>query len=301
MKKSSLTILSLVIFTFLLIPFSQAYDVDVGLYIVNLGKFDVSTGSFTADFYLYLKCDEANCSTGNFEFMNGRATSTDKIMDTKSEKFYRIQAGFTSPVDLKEFPFDSQKMQIVIEDKENPIEMINYVPDDSQSGLDEAIFFTGWKILGWNSNTTKHYYKPYDETYSTYTLNIDISRIKFNAFFKTFLPIFFIMLITIFTFVIDPDKIMNRLTIAGSSLVASVMFHISISNQIPPVGYMTMADKFMILTYMILLVTFIINITLLEMQELKKTHLVERVNKITEYNMLWIVPAAYIIFFLIVA
>lgn len=286
---------------FLLVPAASAYDVNVGLYIVNLGKFDVSSGSFTADFYLYLKCEENNCSTGNFEFMNGRATSVDKIIDSRSEKFYRIQAGFTSPVDLKEFPFDSQKMQIVIEDKENPVETISYLPDDSQSGLDDGIFFTGWEIKGWNSSITKHYYKPYDETYSTYMLNIDISRIRFNAFFKTFLPIFFIMLITLFTFVIDPDKIMNRLTIAGSSLIASVMFHISISNQIPPVGYMTMADKFMMLTYFILLVTFAINIILLELSELKKTHYVEKFHKMTEYNMLWIVPLAYLIFFLLIA
>ncbi len=282
----------------LLLPFASANDVDVGLYIVNLGKFDVSSGSFTADFYLSLSCSEKDCSTGNFEFMNGRATSVDKIIDKKDEKFYRVQAQLSSPVDLKNFPFDSQKMQIVIEDKENPIEKVRYVPDDSLSGLDEKIFFTGWNMKGWSTETSEHEYPVYDETYSTYTFNIDITRIRFNAFFKTFLPVFFIMLITLFTFVIDPDKIMNRLTIAGSSLVASVMFHISISNQIPPVGYLTMADKFMMLTYLILLITFAINITMLELSELKKTHIVERFHKKTEYNMLWLVPLAYVVFFL---
>jgi hypothetical protein len=294
--KRGILIVSLLLFV---LPFAAAYDVNVGIYIINLGKFDVSSGQFTADFFLSMSCSEANCTTGSFEFMNGRATSIDKTTDLPNEKFYRIQATLTSPVDLKGFPFDRQVMQIQLEDKTRTTEEINYVADKENSGLDKSIFFPGWNIDVWHQDVIEHYYEPYNETYSQYQFNIDISRIRFNAFLKTFLPIFFIMLITIVTFVIDPDKVMNRLAIAGSSLVASVMFHVSISNQIPPVGYTTMADKFMMLTYMILLATFIINIMILELQEMKKTKLVEKINRHTEYNMLWLVPLAYIVFFLI--
>ena len=51
-----------------LAPIAIAQDVQVGVYVLNLGKFDVSTGAFTADFYMSMKCD-AECST-DFEFMN---------------------------------------------------------------------------------------------------------------------------------------------------------------------------------------------------------------------------------------
>lgn len=284
----------------LLLPLASAYDVNVGVYIINLGKFDVATGAFTADFYLTMNCQEENCSVGDFEFVNGRATSVDKSIDKPNEKFYRIQANLVSPVDLKRFPFDNQQMVIALEDKLKTTDKINYVVDIEQSGMDDSITFTGWNLDSWNATVKEHYYKPYDETYSQYAYEINISRISFNSFLKTFLPIIFIMLITIFTFVIDPDKIMNRLTIAGSSLVATVMFHISISNQLPPVGYLTIADKFMMLTYFILVITFLINIIILDLQEMKKTHLVEKFHKITEYNMLWAVPIAYIIFFMFV-
>ena len=286
--------------TFLLIPITQANDVNVGLYLINLGKFDVSTGAFTADFYLSLKCEEVNCTVGDFEFLNGRATSVDKNIDTKTEKFYRIQGNFVSPVDLREYPFDNQKMQIILEDKLNTVDKINYVPNNEYSDVDESIVFTGWNLESWNTNVTTHYYKPYDETYSQYIFDVNISRIRLNSFFKTFLPIIFIMLITVFTFVIDPDKITNRITIAGSSLVGAVMFHISISNQIPPVGYLTIADKFMMLTYFVLVITFLINIILLELSEKKKTVQVEKLHRLTEYNMLWLVPVLYLIFFMFV-
>ena len=278
-------------------PLSAGQQADVSMYILNLGKFDISTGSFTADFYLSMKCKD-ECSPEKFEFMNGRATSTDKIIDKPNEKFYRIHANLNSPVNLKKFPFDTQKMEIILEDKENTVEDLHYNPVISESGIDESIVFTGWNIDSWSAEKKEHFYPIYNETYSQYVFTINISKIALNSFIKTILPIIFIVLIVLFSFIIDPDKITQRLTMAGSSLIASVMFHVSLTNQIPSTGYLTFADKFMILTYFILLVTFIINIILLDLQERKKTDLMEKIHKKTEYSMLIVVPILYIILIL---
>jgi hypothetical protein len=276
---------------------TEVNEVTVGLYMLNLGKFDVATGSFTADFYLDLQCS-IDCSTTDFEFMNGRASSVDKIIDTPEEKFYRIQANLVSPVDLKRFPFDKQKMQISIEDKKNTIDTQIYTADPEQSGIDDSIAFTGWNLDGWDAYSLEHRYPVYGETYSQYVFDIDISRIIWNSFIKTFLPVIFMVLIVIFSFLIDPDKVATRLTMAGSSLVAAVMFHVSLSNQIPPVGYLTFTDKFMILTYLVLLASFVVNITLLELTERKNEKLVQKIHRSTEYSIFVIVPLLYVILFL---
>ncbi|MEM4755535.1 MAG: hypothetical protein QW594_00165 [Candidatus Woesearchaeota archaeon] len=272
-------------------------EVQVGLYVLNLGRFDIATGSFTADFYLSMTCKE-ECITPSFEFMNGRATSIDKMIDLPNEKFYRIQASLASPVDLRRFPFDKQQMQIILEDKLSSAEHIRYVPNPEQSGIDESIIFTGWKIIGYEAAEHLHYYPVYDESYSQYVFTIFIEKITFNSFLKTLLPIIFILLVVLSSYVIDPDKIANRLTIAGSGLLAAVMFHVSISNQLPPVSYLTFADKFMILTYFVLVLTFVINIILWDLQELKKTELVEKIHRSTEYTMFGVVPLLYLLLFL---
>jgi hypothetical protein len=281
---------------FLLQQPALSQEVGVGVYVLNLGKFDITAGSFTADFYLSFKCENA-CPPDNFEFINGRAASIDKIIDGPNEKFYRIQANLNSQIDLRSFPFDSQKMQIILEDKKSASETLRYAPLKEESGIDESISFSGWDIGGWDAEVKDHRYGIYNETYSQYVFSVNISRIFLSSFLKTFLPVFFILTVVLFSFVLDPDKITTRLGMAGSSLVASVMFHISIANQIPPVGYLTFADKFMGLTYLILLISFIINISLLELQEKKKTGLVERLHRSTEYTMFLIAPALYILLF----
>lgn len=288
------------LFFILLSAPSLAQDVEVGVYMLNLGKFDITTGSFTADFYLSFRCESA-CSPDNFEFMNGRAASVDRIINKPNEKFYRIQANLNNQVDLKRFPFDSQKMQIIIEDKNHSIGELRYVPLKEESGIDGSIAFAGWNIDGWDAYAGEHKYGIYNETYSQYVFSIGISRIAFNSFLKTFLPVFFILLVVLFSFVLDPDKITTRLGMAGSSLVASVMFHISIANQIPPVGYLTFADKFMGLTYFVLLASFAINILLLEFHERKKSELVEKIHRSTEYTMFLAVPLLYAALFVFFA
>jgi hypothetical protein len=278
---------------------SSAVDnkINVGIYVLNLGKFDISTGSFTADFYLSLTCDNV-CPQQDFEFMNGRASSIDKIIDEPNQKFYRIQANLNSPIDLKKFPFDNQKMEIIIEDKKKTIDELEYVPDLEQSGMDDSIAFTGWNLNPWTAQVREHNYEIYDEAYSQYVFTIPISRVVINAIFKTFLPITFIILVMLSSFVLDPDKITTRLAMVGSALVASVMFHVSLANQIPPVGYLTFADKFMVLTYFVILLSFVFNVFLLELHEQKKDKLVEKIHRVTEFTMFILIPLLYVILFI---
>lgn len=293
MKK--LGMLALVALLMLITPV-LAEDVSVGLYLLNLGKFEVGTGAFTADFYLSMKCD--NCSLDSYEFMNGRAASIDKIIDEPHEKFYRIQANLNSPIDLKRFPFDQQKLQIILEDKIQTVDEVAYTPLNEETDIDDSIVFTGWNINGWDVKIKNHEYAVYNETYSQYVYTVTIERIAINSFFKTFLPVLFIIIVVLSSFVLDPDKIITRLGMAGSSLIAAVMFHISITNQIPPVGYLTFADKFMILTYFVLLAIFVINIVMLELHEQKKMEIVEKMHRRTEYSMFVVVPILYILLFL---
>ena len=269
----------------------------VGLYVLNLGKFDIATGAFTADFYLSIKCDNI-CPSQDFEFMNGRASSFEKIIDEPNEKFYRIQANLVSPIDLKKFPFDKQTMEIIIEDKKKTINELQYVPDLEETGFDKSITFVGWNMEQWNVSIREHTYDIYNETYSQYVFEIPISRITINSIFKTFLPIAFIILVMLSSFVLDPDKITTRLAMVGSALVASVMFHVSLANQLPPTGYLTFIDKFMVLSYFVILLSFIFNVFLLELYEEKKDELVKKLHRATEFTMFILIPLLYVLLFI---
>ncbi|MGV8085775.1 MAG: hypothetical protein ACP5N9_06005 [Candidatus Bilamarchaeum sp.] len=263
----------------LLLLFSLAFanEAKVGTYIINAGKFDQQTGAYSVDFYLSIKCPE-NCST-NFEFVNGRASSIDKIIDTPEEKFYRIQANLQNPVDFRRYPFDNHTLTIEIEDKTNTKENLTYTVDKEHTGMEEGIQFVGWKLNGYNVTVEDHYYKPYDETYSRYKFSIDLERESISSLLKIFVPVFFIMILNFFAHFPDPDKITTRITMHSSFLIAAVMFHVAIGNQLPPLGYLNVADKFMFASYISLGFSLFSAIVVLELAEEKKMDLVMKIHK----------------------
>jgi len=65
--------------------------VRAGLYLLNVGRFEIATGTYTADFYLTLRSDR-DMGDPRFEFMNGRAATMDVLDDTPTYKQYRVQA-----------------------------------------------------------------------------------------------------------------------------------------------------------------------------------------------------------------
>ncbi|MBI5223304.1 hypothetical protein HY990_02685 [Candidatus Micrarchaeota archaeon] len=299
-KKPKIRLISLnsAFFIFLLFIFISstfAQNIQIGTYIINAGKFDQQTGSYSVDFYLSLKCD-VNCST-DFEFVNGRAISVDKIIDKPDEKFYRILATLQNPVDFRKYPFDSHELTIEIEDKTNTKDKVTYVVDGKQTGLEPNIQFIGWKLVGSKASIEDHYYPPYDETYSKYKFSINLEREKVSAFLKIFVPVLIIMLLNFFAHFPDPDKITTRILMHSTFLTAAVMFHVAIGNQLPPLGYLNVADKFMFACYISLGFSLTSAIAVLELSEEKRVELVKKVHRSSGLAsfVLWIISIAFVL------
>ena len=158
---------------------SAPREVAVGVYINDIGTFDLSTGSFDADFYLWFRwqgnwtvgndnstvlseVSTANVSPGdnepslaasalpyNYEFMNSESASRNLISaqphyNGTDYNFleYRVMGTFHVPVKLDNYPLDEQTLAIEMEDSFYPEPTVTYTPD-SGSVLDPAITETG--------------------------------------------------------------------------------------------------------------------------------------------------------------
>lgn len=278
---------------------AQPQKVKIGIYLLNLGKFDVATGSYTADFYLNYKCDNsaAECEP-NFEFMNGRASSTDKVLDTPNEKTYRIQAVLADNVDLKDFPFDSHRLSINIEDKNRTERELIYESDPANSGIDPRVVIVGWNLNGWDATVTQHTYETFGETYSHYSYGINISRITLSSILKIFVPVFFIVFIASLALLIKPESVNNRLGMSTAALISAVMFHLAATSSIPPVGYMTFVDKFMIGTYIVLLANLGSTVLLLRYTQKGQEDNAKSVYRISLYGVSGLALLIYSLLFL---
>jgi hypothetical protein len=209
-----------------------------------------------------LECDEASVNgvpcDPDFEFMNGRAKSVERLIDEPKLKFYRIQASLADNIDLKNYPFDEHDLTIALEDKNRKSNELVFAPDEGNSGVDQNVLLVGWQLTGWNASEQKHFYAPYGEEYSRYEFKTGINRIFIASALKIFPPVLFILIVGLLALLIEErDKLWTRIGINTSALLACVMFHLNVTSSIPPVGYLTFADKFLIGTYVVLVLSLL--------------------------------------------
>ena len=245
---------------------AEPVKVYVGVYVLNLGKFELATGAYTVDFYLSLRSQEP-VEMGDFELMNGRAATVDKLIDTPTEKFYRIQANLSQNLDLRRYPFDEHLLTIEIEDKRRTVDELVYVVDEQSCGVDPGVIVVGWRLAGWEAKVLAHEYEIYGETYSRFVFGLRIQRVILNAVIKSFLPIACMVLVGFLSLLLAPDKVTTRLSLNISTLLGAVMFHVNLTASIPPVGYLTLADRIMIVTYVVLVVILFSGVAILRWAE----------------------------------
>lgn len=256
-------------FSLLLVALAGAAEpvrVYVGVYVLNLGRFELATGAYTVDFYLSLRA-ERPIAMDEFEFMNGRAATIDRLIDTPTEKFYRIQANLSQNLDLRRYPFDEHLLTIELEDKRRTVNELVYVVDEKACGVDPSVIVVGWRLAGWEATVTTHEYTIYEETYSRFVFGLRIRRVTLNAVIKSFLPIVCMLLVGFLSLLLTPDKVTTRLTLNISTLLGAVMFHVNLTSSIPPVGYLTLADRVMIATYLILVLILLSGVAILRWAE----------------------------------
>lgn len=264
--------------------------VKVGVYVLNVGKLDTSTGSFTVDFYLSLVSDK-EITLDKFEFANGRATFIDKSVDDPTDKFYRIQASLVDTLNLSRYPFDRHLLTIEIEDKEQTVNSLVYQVSREDSGLDPSVKLAGWEIAGWDATVKEHYYAPWDTTFSQYVFSIQIQRSDLAAILKSILPALVIVIVGLLSLVLSPDKIIPRLTLTTGAFTSAVMFHLNMTSSLPPLGYLTLGDRFMIFNYLALAAALVSTLIALRYVDKKNNAAADRVHHIA----LAVVPVFWII------
>ena len=170
-------------------------------------------------------------------------------------------------------------MGIQLENKTDNVDEFVYRVDRSNSGIDPEVTIVGWNLSGWDAREDRHAYAIYGETFSKLVFDVNIRRIVLTSILKAFLPAIFIVLVGLLALALRPDKFAPRLGLNTSTLLGAVMFHLTVTSQIPPVGYLTLADKFMIVSYLVLMACLFSTILLMRHTDKKEEELALQIHR----------------------
>jgi hypothetical protein len=280
---------------------SQPETILVGIYLIRAGALDISTGAIDVDLYIEFTCPTACGDKAEFEIINGVTKSKPVLLpdptnpNADKEPAYRVAATVFQEVNLEKYPFDSHDIKIVIESSNYDDSVVKYAVNEETTVIDPKVF-----ILGWNFDTdppkasaeiVDQYYEAWDLHYTRYVFKAHISKPALAGWLKGLLPAIFIALGSIFALFITTKNIGNRVAIITSALVASVLYHLNFTSRVPPIGYLTFGDIFMIINYIVILISLALTIWIIRTDAPEKQELVKRVNRIEIYAIpgLWVV------------
>lgn len=246
--------------------------VKTGIYIADISHFDLSEGNYEVDFYLNLIC-QPNCSNLNFQLVNGKTLSKEVFYNSKNWKLYRIDAILNRPFDFKQYPFDSHRLSIVIEDKYLDTNKLIFIFNPDKTDISKSTELLGWKGSPiWKAEVINYAYPIYHSTSSRFILTLQVSRPILAGILKIILPSIFIMTIGLLALFVDSKQIFNGLSLACSALVSMVLLHINSLSSLPANHYMTFIDGFMLVNYVVFLIVFSEMIILMHLppQRIKK-------------------------------
>jgi hypothetical protein len=239
----------------------EPFPVYLSIGIINAGNLDVETGSFIVDFYLELQ-SQREYSLESIEIMNGYPTVVETLDETPTTKDYRIRAELSTPIDVRDFPFDRQVLPIIFEDRQNTSDKMIFVFDRKNSSLESDLTLVGWIIEGFDGETREHTYTLNNSTFSRLVFDLYVRRAATTSVVILFLPATLLVLVSLLTMLLKGERLSNRITLNGTMLLAAILLHLRIAADLPTISYLTLADRFMISTYIVLVMALVGSILL---------------------------------------
>jgi hypothetical protein len=275
--------------------------VRIGVYVLSVGNLDTTNGTYSVDFFLNFFCETSPCDPSDFDIMN--AASEPEIEDQTApedrgkEFYYRIRADLQTNLDLRNFPFDEHILGIEIEDKNKEDQLYVLIADPALSGIDTQVYVAGWDldpfIFG---RVSPHEYSVYEEAYSRARFAIHIDHPWFSSFMKGLFAAIVIVGVGMLSFLMNPAEAQDRIALTSGTLASAIFYHMTLTSSIPPVGYLTYADRFMILQYIFITASLAVSVALFMLLSAEKRGAnYQKLARQIHLSTRWIIPLMWVI------
>ncbi|HEY9152178.1 MAG TPA: hypothetical protein VIN60_04775, partial [Anaerolineales bacterium] len=111
-----------------------------------------------------------------------------------------------------------------------------------------------------------------------------------------------IILVGLLSYLLRVDDAKERLALVSSTLVALVLYHISLVASVPDTGYLTFIDKFMVANYVVIFISLAVSVLLLVYINTKQKDRAEKLYIRTRWAIpvFWLVLMVYVFVFQLV-
>ena len=160
----------------------------------------------------------------------------------------RVWGQFSQPLNVRNFPFDSQELEVRIASATDSETEVEFVQSPTlSSGLADQFSLPDWRVLSWELKMD-----PYrvlgigDESRASAALAIQVKRYASVYAVKVLLPLVLIVMMSWIVFWIDPQQAGTQIGVATTSMLTLIAYRFMVGGNLPAVPYLTRMDAFIL-------------------------------------------------------
>ncbi|HET7461430.1 MAG TPA: hypothetical protein VFJ82_09275 [Longimicrobium sp.] len=256
-------------------PGTQPQRVLMGMYVVDVSEFDLKSGTYSADFYLWARWNGPLDPT-NFEVMNGSGEPCSpggrRQQGTLRYAVFRCHYRFHRSFDLSDYPLDRHELTVEVEDRELTADEMVYVPDRGHTALDPAVALSGWNVGTPRLRVLTHRYTllgdptrvdPDGHTpYSRLVLAIPVERNGMTVYVKSFLVMFLSVLVGFIGSAMESRHVEARLGLGVASIFGVVSSYVVVTQALPETSSFTLADQLHLVGMGFVFLSILVSVTM---------------------------------------
>ncbi len=283
--------------------FGQKDTAKIGVFVTNLYDFNIADGSYVAEFWTWALFRNDSLDFDNRqEVTNSKKSAFSNGSREKKGGLNWSQQKCTTAViydwDVRNFPFDRQRLMLSIEDALADTSALVYLADTANSRVNAALSLDEWDIDGFTSeagattyNTT--YGDPElvgSSAYPVFKASIGLTRKHcWTQFWKLVTGVYVAFLISILVFWIQPPQLDTRIGLAVGGLFAAVGNKYIVENIVPTTTQTTMIDLIHMTTFAAILLIVFATVYLSRLEHMGQPERSARLEK----RAAWLILAGY--------
>ncbi len=299
-------------------PYHRTSVAYVGADVFRIERIDPASMSYEMDWFLWFRWTDDDLDTEELIPVNGVYSSADEryvlkedITDTLKYRVYRMKGTYLTPFNVRRFPFDRQVLPLTVAHRTRNSSSLILVRDLGRISIDPDIYDPEWAFV---ENTDQVYSERFSYTtgfgdpdllldggeeasvsFSTFRLNIVVQRKILPQILNLAIPLFLVLALSTGIMWMPRADFSLRLSIGMTALLAILVFNLAVTDEMPKVGYLTLADVYFVIGYGVLASLVVKVVTAYLLERGGKAVLAGRIDRIGSFVVVIGAIAAYFV------
>jgi hypothetical protein len=229
----------------------------------------------------------------------GRMEVTDRVLtvdhDGTVQTDINISLRVAADFDLRRFPFDRQHLELSVESFRWSADDLVVVAEPEATGFSHDFSIPEWHIERVGTRIESSRALRSARPFSRIVLEIDVAREWGFYLWKILLPLVIIVALSWSIFWMSEERVAGRSRITATGVLTIVAYQFVVGEDLPRIAYLTLLDKVMILSFVLLAVTVVQSLIVSRYQDddMPRAERIDRVSRL-------LFPGAYVLLLVLV-